>query len=288
MYKRAFKKLRYLEWVSMQLQIKVSDIFMNTFEIQKKQKTPTLVLVYEKGKNNTELELFKKNYEIFYENLDGKICDIKDWGCKTFLKELPISFENNYPKIFIMAFNENIKVPLFYLMKNNIDLDNFRNFVNGFKNKKIKFDVFSEESKEIYDGENNDKAFMISRNSFRDFFVENFGKDKIILFYSSHCTECSKIKTIFQVYSKKTLINEANKKNISLGYFDMAKNSHEIFFASDKDCFLRFYKINEFKTYHDIKIDVKKVDKFLLRLKNFVSDSSTQRIEDDEEIIDEM
>lgn len=285
-YKKAFKKLRYLQWVSMHLQIKVRQIFSNTLENQKKTKTPTLVFLYEKATNKNELELFKNNYEIFFENASGKSCEKNDFDCKSFLKVLPTSF-TTYPQIFIMAFNDSIDVPLFYLMKKEFNLENFRNFFDDYRGGKIEFDVFSEECKEVYDSQENDRAYKISRNSFKDFFVENYGMDKIILFYSSNCKNCLKIKKVFENLSEKILKNDFNKKHISLAHMDMDKNSHEIFYTSDKNVFLRFYKLNEFKRYHDIKIDFKNIDKFSLKLKNFISDSSTQRIED-EEIIDEM
>jgi hypothetical protein len=286
-YQRAFKKMRYLEWVAMNLEIKYSDIFMGFLKNMKDTQNPSLILIYDKKQNTEEYQIFTNNYDVYYENLKGKLCEINDSGCKSFLKEIPYKVDSKLPLLVIMAFSKVIKQPVFYLMKQEFNLDNFRGFVKDFTEKKLKREIFSEVVEEVYDSEINEKAYKISRNSFTDFFIENYNKDKIILFYSSYCESCLRIKKIFEDQSKILLNNENNKKLVSFGFLDMSKNTYDIFNPSDEELFLRSYKLNNFKNFHDSVIDKKSEKEFVTLLRNFVDDSSTHRIEF-EDIIDEM
>lgn len=285
-YKKAFKRNRFLNWVVLSTNPKYHMVENKFYERCLRVKNPTLVLVVDETENSVKIEEeFKNNYPEYFEAFETRICQKNNENCQKLLEEIP--FKINKPhKVFIMTFHNDLVQPLYYLMKEEFELELFKKFLLDFKNNTIKYDIFSEDLEIDY--KTNDRANKITRNLFRNFFYANLDKDNVIFYYESKCKECKKMVEYFTKIVKIIFDLENNKNLISFGYFDLSKNSHEILGIKNQKVLVKLYKMASMKDTIDLNMEnINSYEKFREKFINFLSDTSTNRLEFNE-ALDEM
>lgn len=287
-YKRAFKRNRFLDWIILTSSPKFHYIKKNFYKRVMTVKNPTLVLVADNSENAIKIEEdFKKNYPEYFENFETRICKKKNENCELLLERLPFQIEKSY-SIFIMTFHQDLDQPLYYIMKEDFDLEFFRQFLLDFKNNDIHYEIFSEDLEKNVDYKINDKANKITRSSFKNYFFPNLDKDNVIFYYDSKCEKCFKILEYFKKIVQIVFELENNQNLISFGFFDLSKNSHEILGVNNKRVLVKLYKMASMKDTYDLNMeDFISYEKFKQKFINFLSDTSTNRLEFNE-TLDEM
>ena len=144
MYKLAFKKLRYLRWLSLIIHTKYSEVYSGYFKGMQDNKISSMVLVYDKSDESQKaLELFKKNYEVYFQYFKGKLCNYVNKDCQKFLSNFQFQVSER-PFLFTVNFNKKNNHPLIHFYKEDtLELQPFRQFVKDLRKNRIKYEVFS-------------------------------------------------------------------------------------------------------------------------------------------------
>lgn len=281
MYKRAYKRNRYLEWIHLIFEPKYLQIHSGAFEQIKKKRDPTLVLLKRDTPEGERQETaFKDTSDSYVENFVAVICKLEDPNCEEFLAELSFDAKSFLQKadafMFVMTFHRKSSEPLYYFMRREVTQPSIILFLEEFANDKIKFEVISEPVSTL----DISTVWKLTRNSFQYFFVDNIGKDSLILYHSSkHCDFCKQVVGVFNEVMTRILTPAKNSENLSAAHFDAALNGHEILKLNTPFPFARLYKMGSMENYHDLPLGDWDEPTMRAELSRFLVDTTTEHID---------
>ena len=303
-YARAFTRKRYLEWIALTLGKKYTHINSHSYDSFVHTKNPHLIIFLDESQESKDaLQSFTANYESYYETVEGAICESSNPGCREFILRVGESkFEEMERPFIVMLSNSAItsdELIYFYPRSQAITKQNLKKFVDDFRDNNITYSSFSEPEpvklpfKEVQ---------KITSNTMRNFFLSNFNKDMVVLFYDSRMCQlpcyhrkskkgfcnaqqkkagelsgkCEELKQKF-----KTMVahlrdhSDPEGEMIRYATYDLGRNSYYLYQIGDKVPFIRMYKMGRYDNFVDHLIP-EDMETFENDLVHFLMDTSTE------------
>ena len=303
-YVRAFTRKRFLEWIALTLGRKYIHINSRSYDLFLRTKNPHLIIFLDDSQDSKDaLQKFTSNYESYYETVEGAICEESNPGCRDFILRVGESKFSEIEKPFLIMMSNSAITPdeliYFYPKSQPITKKNLKQFVDDFKNNKISYSAFSEPKPVELPI---DEVQHITNNTMKKFFMTNFNKDMVMLFYDSRmcqqpCFQENAVKeychpnqsTAGEFSGKCEALKERYKKMvrhlrdhsdpeaemIRYGMFDLGKNSHYYYQIGKNVPFIRIYKMGKFNNFLDHIIPQDNTN-FENDIVHFLMDTSTE------------
>jgi hypothetical protein len=303
-YVRAFTRKRFLEWIALTLGKKYIHINTRSYDSFVRTKNPHLILFLDESQESKDaLQAFTSNYESYYETVEGAICESSNPGCREFILRIGESKLEDMERPFIILMsNSNItsdELIYFYPMSQTITKKNLKKFVDDFRDNNIRYSAFSEPTPVKLP---NREVQKVTQSTMKDFFMSNFNRDMVMLFYDSRMCQlpcyhqksqkefchpsqknpgelsgkCEALKERF-----KTMVahlrdhSDPEGEMIRYGTYDLGKNSYYYYQIGEKVPFIRMYKMGKYDNFvdHVIPDDPKTFENDLV---HFLMDTSTE------------
>lgn len=303
-YARAFTRKRYLEWIALTLGQKYSHINSRSYDLFLRTKSPHLIIFLDDSEESKDaLQKFTANYESYYEEVEGAICEESNPGCKDFILRVGESKFEDIPRPFIIMMSNSSVTPdeliYFFPQSQPITKKNLKQFVSDFKTNEIRYSAFSEPDPVLLPVSEVQK---VTQSTMKKFFMANYNKDMVVLFYDSRMCQ----QPCFQQKAVKAYCNASQAKAgdlsgkcealiarykkmvshlrdhsdpegemIRYGTYDLGKNSHYYYQIPDKVPIIRMYKLGKFNNFVDHKV-LDDPSTFENDIVHFLMDSATE------------
>ena len=278
-YKRAFKRDRYLEWLHLLTQPKVSAVGPGFYEQFLPRKNPLLLLMLPPGGDDAAEAQFRAVFPLFFEAFEAAVCPLDQPDCEAFLAHFPLDprplAAQLGPFVLIAAFSARAPQPLLYLRRQPFSPADLQTFLAAFAQRKLAFEAFSEKT-EPQTG----PVWHVTRDSFKDFIAHARGRDALLLFHASrHCPHCPALLAAFKTESRQLLGETALSEALVAGHFDTSLNSHEVLGVTAPLPFLRLYRRASPRAHHDLPLATVSPAELPAQLRRFLGDAASQRLE---------
>ena len=279
-YTRAFTRKRYLEWISLTLGKKYIHINSRSYDTFIRTKNPHLIIFLDDSQESKDaLQKFTANYESYYETVEGAICEESNPGCREFILRVGESKFAEIERPFLIMMSNSSVTPdeliYFFPQSQSITKKNLKQFVDDFRDNKIRYSSFSEPDPVLLPVS---QVQTITQNTMKKFFMTNYNKDMVVLFYDSRmcqqpCFQQKAVKAYCNANQAKAgdlsgkcqALIERYKQMVShlrdhsdpdgemirYGTFDLGKNSHYYYQVGDHVPFIRMYKLGRFNNFVD-------------------------------------
>lgn len=303
-YSRAFTRKRFLEWIALTLGKKYIHINSRSYDTFLRTKNPHLIIFLDDSQDSKDaLQKFTSNYESYYETVEGAICEESNPGCRDFILRVGESKLAEMERPFIIMMSNSSVTPdeliYFYPRSQPITKKNLKQFVDDFRANKITYSSFSEPDPVVLPPK---QVQPVTHNTMKSFFMENFNRDMVVLFYDSRmcqqpCYQQTSVKNFCHASQSapgelsgkcealkerfKTMVGHLREHSdpegelIRYGSFDLGKNSHFYFQIGMKAPFVRMYKMGRYNNFVDHVIPENN-DNFENDIVHFLMDTSTE------------
>lgn len=303
-YSRAFTRKRFLEWIALTLGKKYTHIKSRSYDDFLRTRNPHLIIFLDESQESKDaLQKFTSNYESYYETVEGAICEASNPGCGDFILRVGDSKFAEIERPFLIMMSNSSVTPdeliYFYPRSQPITKKNLKQFVDDFRANKITYSSFSEPDPPALPAR---EVRRLSHNTMRKFFMENFNRDMVVLFYDSRmcqqsCYQQSAVKQFCHpnqasagelsgkcralVERYKTMVghlrdhSDPDGELIRYGHFDLGKNSHFYYQIGAQVPFVRMYKLGKYDNFVDHVIPEDN-DSFENDIIHFLMDTSTE------------